>query len=370
MALVSPAKIKMTAVVYKLERNTLISQLRDHFSGEPQLHRIERIMNRFGLILLALIFIAAVICIAFGASYFTTISGIQEGLGDAKLEEKLKQLGIVQSVELKENSGIALSQQYKDAMWMHNDSGCAPELFLVGNDGKTLAKCRVNQAVNKDWEDICCFSWKNKPKILVGDVGDNQLKRDQSRLLLIDEPKFELSSKRSITHTILKHKTIEFRFEDGPRNCEAIAFDAKTRSILMIEKIYIEVPKDKVPGVYQLQLKDDLTAVDGVAKRIGNYPTRNVTGMDIKGDRMVVRNYLFAHLIERGKDGWKKTFEQKRFQNMALPIQRQGEAICFDKSGQFVFVASEFIKQPLYRVTITDPKQAATTSPEEQRKRK
>lgn len=314
-------------------------------------------------LLLLTVFALSIGYIAFGANYFSTISGIQESKdsGDVEKSPKLQQTGVVKDLKLRENSGIDFSIRYEDALWMHNDSGEPPVLFLVGTDGKTLAECSVFRAANLDWEDICSFQWQGKSYVAVGDVGDNLKKRTSCQLYLIEEPKVELNHQRSVAHTILKHQKIDFKYEDGPKNCEAIAFDPRTRSFWLVEKIYQEVSHQEIPGVYQLKLNDDLTAESGVAKRISDYPVRNVTGMDLHDDRLVVRNYAFAHLVHIDGD-WEKAFSEKRFDNVALPIQRQGEAICFSPEGDAVFVASELTRQPLYRIKLSDQKSKSETS--------
>ena len=310
---------------------------------------------------LLMIFAASVSYIVLGANYFSTISGVQEDAEDVnKPTSKLKRTGVIQELDLRENSGIDFSIQYEDAIWMHNDSG-SPTLFLIGTNGQTLAKCYVNRSKNRDWEDISTFAWKGKPYVAIADVGDNFKRRKSCQLYLIEEPKFEINKEHAVTHTIRKHKKIDFKYEDGPRDCESVVFDAKTRSIWLVEKIFSEVSKDKIPGVYQLRLNDDLTAESGIAKRVAEYSVRNATGADLHGDTLVIRNYVFAHKIQLDGD-WEKAFKKKQFETVPLPIQRQGEAICFDPQGEAVFVTSEFTRQSLYRVELSKPAAPSASS--------
>ncbi len=319
--------------------------------GETLISRSTKI---FAYSLLILVFSIALAYIFVGANYFATLAYTIQTNDYLAENAGLIKLGVVQDSEICENSGIAMSHVHGEFLWMHNDSGNKPVLFLVAKTGQTRARCEVADVNAKDWEDICSFQSDGKSYLVVGDVGDNSSNRTGYNLLLMEEPKLEFKEGQVTRQTIENVVNIEFQYEDGPKNCEAIGFDPVSHSIWLIEKIDADTQTDRVPGVYSLPLDDQLKPIQNVARRISDYPVRSVTGMDFYGDdQLIIRNYVFAHLLQRKKGGsWQQQFQRRQFSMVSLPIQRQGEAICFDTDGNSVIVASEFRRQPLYQVKL------------------
>ncbi len=298
-----------------------------------------------------LVFSAALAFLFVGANYFATLAYTNQTTDNLAENAGLTKLGVVQDPEICENSGIAISHVYSGLLWMHNDSGNKPVLFLVAKTGQTRARCEIAGVSAKDWEDICSFQLDGKSYLVVGDVGDNSSNRARYNLLLMEEPKLEFKEGQITRQTIENAVNIEFQYENGAKNCEAIGFDTVSHSIWLIEKIDADAQTDRVPGVYSLPLDDQLRPIQNVARRIADYPVRSVTGMDFYGDdRLIIRNYVFAHLLLRRGGSWQQQFQRRQFSLVSLPIQRQGEAICFDSDGNSVIVASEFRRQPLYQV--------------------
>lgn len=71
-----------------------------------------------------------------------------------------EQVCIITVPEIQEaTSGIAPSLHHENAVWIHNDSGTSPRLFLVDTSGEAvLAILNVNVADALDWEDMCSLS--------------------------------------------------------------------------------------------------------------------------------------------------------------------------------------------------------------------
>ena len=113
--------------------------------------------------------------------------------------------------------------------------------------------------------------------------------------------------------------------------------------------------QNRPPGVYALGYPDLGSAGPHVAKRIGDFPVRNVTGMAFSPDGkfLVVRTYLNAHLYQRsGKKSWRETLVTEKPIPVPLPLQRQGEAICFTADSNALIVTSELKRQPIWRINL------------------
>lgn len=288
--------------------------------------------------------------------------------------ELLVSLGINRNPQITESSGLAYSRLVENSIWTMNDSGNTNELFLLKTDGTLQAKIAVNGATNADWEAMAGFKIEEQPYLLIADVGDNLARRKAYQLYLLREPDLsaELTSHAQlpITKTVTASK-IQFTYEDGPRNCEAIGVDVVGKQVWMVEKVNIDVGQKQPPGIYTLPLLLPLNKIDQrqpmIAKRIADFPPRNVTGMDFSpdGQRLVIRNYLNAHLYSRSdNETWQNRIITTKPMTLILPFQRQGEAICFSPDSKSVVVTSELKGQPIWQVNLSQSDDKVDPKPE------
>lgn len=282
--------------------------------------------------------------------------------------EALQMIGTLKTKKVSESSGLALSHYLDDAFWTMNDSGHPSDVFLFGDHGQTLAHCELKDAKNRDWEAMSSFQRGGKGYLLVADVGDNLARRDRCELYTFEEPVFKPRKKKSFSKK-LKARKIEFRYQDGPRNCEAVACEPDGSAVYLIEKIFLETTNRKHPGIYKLSLPPAENHVDPVneslqvAQRVGDFPVRGVTGMAISpdGKRLAIRNYLSAHLLEREPiDGklppWEVTFKHAKPKIVPMPLQVQGEAISFTRDNNHLIVTSETVRQAIWKVRVPSTK--------------
>ncbi len=276
-------------------------------------------------------------------------------------------MGNIQHNEIAEVSGIAPSHRTGDLLWMINDSGNKPRLYAVKTDGTFVAWYRVRKAKNHDWEDLSSFVLGGKPYLLIPDVGDNEGVRKSVSLYLVEEPVIKKVFSKN-DRRIPKERRIKFTYEDGPRDCEAVAVDVTTKSVLLLTK------RTTPPVLYRLDLFPEKGKKKAVARRVTEVtgipdPTKEdlryrygrhtslPTAMDISPDGLtaVVLTYKHAYLFKR-KTGetWKAAFSGKP-RRVPLPgpgvaVLVQREAICFDAAGRDLFVTSEQLPAPIYRM--------------------
>ena len=260
------------------------------------------------------------------------------------------QLAIVQDDRISESSGMAISRRHDDALWIHNDSGDKPRLFLVGFDGNTRGVVNLQKARAIDWEDMCSFELDGEQWLLIGDVGDNNAertkKRSPYRLYLIREP---LMSDEQSKISRRWDVEIDFEYEDGPHNCESVAVDARQNEILLLTK---ESPFST--GVYRLPLNLKNTKQSETAQRIARLPAPYPTAMDISPDGRVLvavtmSNGWICHRLET--QSWKQALSSN-LHRFTLPPRKQGETVCFSRDGRFLFLNSEHKRQPLWRLQV------------------
>lgn len=169
--------------------------------------------------------------------------------------------GYLENTDLAETSGLARSQSRTDLLWAVNDSGNPAVLYALGLDGADRGSVRVLGAANRDWEDLASLQRDGQPYLLIADTGDNAARRGVSFLYLVAEPEPDASGR--FTGTVRARRLV-FRYEDGPRDCEAVAVDPHTGEVLLVAK------RTAPPALYALSLPaDDEVSGPLTARRLG-----------------------------------------------------------------------------------------------------
>lgn len=264
---------------------------------------------------------------------------------------RLSNAGMLVASVLNEVSGIAASRRDPGRFWVLNDSGNKPALYAISNKGELLGTLEIEEAKNRDWEDLSSFSLGGKKYLLIGDMGDNAGKRQDCCLYLVEEPETLSASAKANLSAV-----IPFSYEDGPRDVESIAVDVAAKKILLMSK------REKVTALYELPLllespetplkarkvvgMESLpqpTDEDRKANPLGAPYLGQPTGMDISADGsvLVLLTYQDVFLYRRKPDeGWAAALRRAP---QALPRHHliQAEAVCFSQDGSLVFVTTE-----------------------------
>lgn len=278
--------------------------------------------------------------------------------------DKGRLLCLLANKKITESSGLAASQRTPGLFWTHNDSGSKPELHAFDLEGKNLGTWTIQGAVNRDWEDMASFTVKGRPWLLIADTGDNDRKRRTSRLYLVPEPRIDPNAPAP-TGQVDVAMTIDFVYDDGSQDCEAVGVDPNSRTILLISK------RGK-RRVYELPLPEPEKAPDKplIAKTIakfnrglvvGKIDLGWVVGMDVSPDglRAVVATYLHATEYARAPDeAWSAAFARPG-RRISVPGRRQGESICFGHDGKTIYLTSEGSPCPLLEVPLAPQKPPA-----------
>lgn len=275
---------------------------------------------------------AILICLVLifaGASTSSASEPIRYGEG--------RQVATLADSGIHESSGIAASRTTPDAFWTHNDAGGEPRLFAFGRDGRDLGRFQVGGAC-RDWEDIASAVVRGRPYLVVGDIGDNDAKRDGYAIHVIDEPRL---GPTPAAKGHLKATSYAFRYQDGAHNCEALAVDPATGVVHLVTKV-------KGGGgcaVYQLitPLADPSARPPFVAVKVADLAIPTVTAMDISPDgrRAIVLTYANALEYTRAPDAtWAAAFAGQP-RTLTVPRGKQSEAICYGADGATIFLTSE-----------------------------
>ncbi len=272
--------------------------------------------------------------------------------------------GRIDDPMLSEVSGLAVTRNSDERLWVVNDSGGEAALYLVNDRGRYLGRVRVDGAANVDWEELAAFSFEGRPHLLIADVGDNGAQRPSVTLYVVEEPRFE-GARPPMNARVAVRWIQEFTYEDGPRDCESVAVDPDTGNVLLISK------RTNPPVLYELPLGPEYAEKKQVAKRIasvaglpvpmgkeklpnnrfGKYSYQN-TAMDISSDNRsaVVLTYGATWLFERSFDEtWASAFSRDP-KLVATPFMLQAEALAFTPDGRDLYITSEGIPAPFMRL--------------------
>lgn len=258
-------------------------------------------------------------------------------------------VGSLLDPELVEVSGLAGSQRGADVLWAVNDGGNEPRLHALALDGRRLRAFDLDSPETDDdeadWEDLASFRFEGAPLLLVADVGDNQAWRPSVRLFVVPEPDLADAQTR-----IAPSARIELRYEDGPRDCEAVAVDPETATLLLISK------RTAPPVLYGAELAPALRAGGGsvVARALGPVavppPTRTdadalvptmlhmPTALDLEpgGGAAFVLGYVAGWRFPRAPgESWAAAFARPPEQ-LALPPLALAEAAAYHGGALYV----------------------------------
>ncbi|MEM1026599.1 MAG: hypothetical protein AAGJ38_00785 [Planctomycetota bacterium] len=277
---------------------------------------------------------------------------------------------------MRESSGLAASHTRPGWLWTHGDSGGGPWLMRFDPWHGNPEKWTIRGASFRDWEDMASFTLVGEPYLLVADTGDNQRERSAVALHILPEPS-EASAPSQEGETlgpvpvIEPVLTLQVTYEDGPRDCEAVAVDPAAGVVWLLSKeINAKGQMYGRSGLYAVALPSVEQWPDAELERIGTaaeplvlervatLDTVMPTAMDLTADgrAMLVGTYGDGLLFVRepaADPDWVQAIAGGPTR-VSLPPRRQGEGLCFDLDASAVFLSSEKSEQPIWRIPMQD----------------
>jgi hypothetical protein len=262
-------------------------------------------------------------------------------------------VGTITDERISESSGLAVSREAPDCLWVHNDSGDSPRIFLIEATGRTRNVVELPDAAAVDWEDMCSFTLNGVNWLLIADVGDNQRQRSAKNnpcsLYLLREP---AATRTPIGVSAAVAVTIRLNWDGGAIDCESVAVDTERQEILLLEKA-----SPFQCRLYVVPLDISQPAQERFAAAVANVAVPYATAIDVSPDnRSLAIATMWGGMMFRRQDGESWTDAVSRVpEPLILPKRRQGESICFSADGACLYLNSEGISQPLHRVPVTQP---------------
>jgi hypothetical protein len=276
--------------------------------------------------------------------------------GSASPFEKPEVIARISSGEITESSGLAVSKCQKDVFWTHNDSGDGPFLYAFDSRGKKLGTWRLGGARNIDWEDMATVRTSDgRCYLYVGEIGDNDRKRDVHVVYRIVEPLVSedaASSSKKGPLPIDTFEVLKFRYPNARHNAEALLVHPANLEIYVITKSL-----DGASHVFALKPNFGLTDVQNASPvaeiSLPAIPMGFVTGGDISpdGKRVLLCDYFTGFELILPNDA--KRFDDIWTQKLIafdLGPREIGESIAYAEDGNTVYATTENANPPLIRV--------------------
>lgn len=282
------------------------------------------------------------------------------------------QVGQIHAATLNEISGIqAISSEL---LVVHNDDGAA-EIHVIDLAGTLRASITLEPARNRDWEDISIIPTDRGPRLVLGDFGDNLGRHRDIQLYLTAVP--PVASDAPLQNPSAVEHVINLRYPDGPRDCEAMAYDPVSDRVLLLTK------RDQPPRLYGIDRASLLHGDEATLQLLGTLPVlrpptlgelltnplgawiSQPTGFDISTDGRLaaVLTYRSLYLFERRADeAWSDTFLRQPWEIIGPPGFYE-EAVTFTAQGNGVIVTTEKLPAPIYRLNLDWLKDQSVATP-------
>jgi len=190
---------------------------------------------------------------------------------------------------IKESSGVVASRRFTNVYWTHNDGGGPKKqvLYAIDREGDTRTSFPVIAVTLHDWEDIAI---DDAGHLYIGDIGNNDSKRDTLAVYEIDEPNPQAGA-----GVVSPKGAWKLKFPEAPFDCESL-FVWKDQGYV-ISKVF-----DKARAqIFRFPLKDanEPLTLELVATTKIESP---VTGADISTDGtllgLVAKNGAYVFRID------------------------------------------------------------------------
>jgi len=244
--------------------------------------------------------------------------------------------GHIVNAAVVESSGLAPSRLSSDVLWTLNDSGNPPVLYALGLNGEDLGSFPVEGAENQDWEDLASFIWNHVAYLLIADTGDNREGRESCTLYVVKEPVIVNPDRQNPAPLPVSWR-IDFRYADGPRDCEAVAVDTAHRQVLLLSK------RTDPAVLYTLPLFPSTGTSMAVARVVADVPGMTwPTAMDLSSDgsqALVLTDDKVCLFRSSRPERGTSVFSSLPV-CIDIPRMDQAEGACF-AAGRTIFISSE-----------------------------
>lgn len=225
---------------------------------------------------------------------------------------------------LNEISGVVVSRTYSDVLWVEEDSGNDAAVYALDATGHLLGVVTVKDATNRDWEDIAI----SKGELFVGDIGDNNRRRENIVVYRFPEPAPENGS--------VTAERLTLTYGDGEAHNAEGMFVSPNGNLFIVTK---EATQAQV-------FRTDAGAPDGsngVLELVATLPLEHANAADISPTAVIVKSATTGLLYQRGR-----SIEKALAGSPCAEPVAGGESIAFDLEHDGYYMIPEGSKPSVW----------------------
>lgn len=301
--------------------------------------RIQKHISRFSFLSLIALFLVILLALG-GCSSGEKKDNIE--VEDADSYGKAMAMGQIDNKEIDEASGLVVNRDDVYYLWTHNDSGGDARLFLIQKNGKFRAGYHLQEAANRDWEDIAAGPGPQQDStyLYIGDIGDNYTLYSDYAIYRLKQPKIPKKGERSINVTGVEK--LRFVYPDGSHDAETLFIDPSTRDL------YIVTRQEAQDRVYRYPYPQSTTKTDTV-EFVCKLPFSQFAGGELSPDGQTLLLKTLPRLFI-----WKRKLNQSIADMLSdkpkeLPYGTgpQEEALAIGPNGNGYYTLSESHGKPV-----------------------
>ena len=237
---------------------------------------------------------------------------------------------LVQLRDVPEASGLAMSRRVRGRLWTHNDSG-EPVLFALDERGTVTGRLRITGTTVEDWEAVASARCGSDTCLYIGDIGDNNAKRDRITVYRVREPDGALT-------TSGQAEAFHAKYPDGAHDAEALLIASDGRVFIVTKGNTGPLAIYRFPGNLQTGSTMTLERVGAATKaNADSHVTDGAVSAD--GELAVLRS-RDALTFYRTADLFAGRWQMTSRVDLASLREPQGEGVALGADNT-VFVAGE-----------------------------
>ncbi len=247
-------------------------------------------------------------------------------------------MGLIESDDIVEASGLVTSRKNNHVLWSHNDRNNQNRIFALNSRGTHLGIYRIDGVENRDWEDMAIGPGPEEGMdyLYIGDIGDNDAVHEYKYIYRIPEPEVDFSQ-NPIEATLSKVETITVQYPDALRDAETMLLDPLTKDIYIISKRELEDIR-----VYRIPYPQSTNEII-IAEQVAILNLWQVVGGDISpsGSEILLKTYTTMYYWKRNPDqNFGEAFDNEP---VILPYieEMQGETVCWAADSMGYYTLSE-----------------------------
>ncbi|HEV8543057.1 MAG TPA: hypothetical protein VGR78_11745, partial [Verrucomicrobiae bacterium] len=265
----------------------------------------------------------------------------------------------MQSTNITEASGLALSWRNPGVVWTHND-GSTDVLYAMTTGGRLLGKYHLNRST-EDVEDIAVGPGPSADRTYVyaADIGSNNSSRDKVKIFRVPEPEIS-TTQQSDKFDLSDVDSFELKYPNGAFDAECLLIDSISRELFIITK--------EADGATVFKIAFDQMDANNTktVDLVGRIAFQKVSGGAVSRD-----GHFIAIRREDFAQAWYRADVNESLGQTLLdpatpipvvgpPIEPNGEGITFLLDDSGYMTVSEGVNQPIYFF----PRLGSTVDPE------